>query len=226
MRAYGDVLLDDVRDRDRRDHRSVVESVRSQAAANPKALVVEHGPVRLTYGQLEAQANRLAHHLISSGLKPEAIVGLCLDHCVQFIVAELGILKAGAAYLPLDPTYPIERLSLLLKEAGVLFLITDSHQTPKLADGPWKTVHIDDEAQVFTKSSASDPAVKVEPNMPAYLIYTSGSTGTPKAVEVTHSNLMNLVRWHQRVFEISPKTERLSWLQWASTPRSGRFGHT
>ena len=204
MGTNDDAVLDDVTEWDQQDHRSVVELVRSQAAANPKALAVAHGPARLTYGQLDAQANRLAHHLMSLGLRRGGIVGLCLDHSIQFIVAALGVLKAGAAYLPLDPTYPTERLFLMLKEAGTLLVITDSHQLPNFANGPCQTVDID-EAQVFNTSSASDPAVSVAPNMLAYLIYTSGSTGKPKAVEVTHSNLMNLMLWHQRAFDISSK---------------------
>jgi len=203
MGANGNALLDDVAEWDQQDHRSVVELVRWQAAANPRALAVAHGPARLTYGQLDAQANRLARHLMSLGVRTDAIVGLCLDHSIQFIVAGLGILKAGAAYLPLDPTYPFERLSLMLREAGALLMIADSQQLPKFANGPYKIVDIDDEAHIFNTSSATDPAVSVVPNMLAYLIYTSGSTGKPKAVEVTHSNLMNLVLWHQRVFDIS-----------------------
>ncbi len=204
MGTNDDAVLDDIAEWDQQDHRSVVELVRSQAAANPEALAVAHGPARLTYGQLDAQANRLAHHLMSLDLKREAVVGLCLDHSIQFIVAALGVLKAGAAYLPLDPTYPNERLFLMLKEAGTQLLITGSRQLPEFANGPCQIVDID-EAQVFHASSASDPAVSVVPNMLAYLIYTSGSTGKPKAVEVTHGNLMNLVLWHQRVFDISPR---------------------
>src|SRR6267143_1907548 len=109
-----EISIVDVAEWDQQDHRSVVELVRWQAAANPRALAVAHGPARLTYGQLDAQANRLARHLMSLGVRTDAIVGLCLDHSIQFIVAGLGILKAGAAYLPLDPTYPFERLSWIL----------------------------------------------------------------------------------------------------------------
>jgi amino acid adenylation domain-containing protein len=183
----------------------VLDLVRSQAAANPEALAVAHGSARLSYGQLDAQANQLAHHLTSLGVQTEAVVGLCLDNSIQFIVAALGVLKAGAAYLPLDPTYPLERQYLMLKEAGAFLLITDSHHLPRFTNGPCNTVDIDDESHLLNTSSATDPAITVTPNMLAYLIYTSGSTGKPKAVEVTHGNLMNLVLWHQRVFDISPE---------------------
>ena len=205
MGTNGGALLDDIAEGDQQDHRSVLDLFRSQTAANPKALAVSHGSARLSYGQLDAKANQLAHHLTSLGATSEAVIGLCLDNSIQFIVAALGILKAGGAYLPLDPTYPVERLSLMLKEAGALLLITDSVQLPKFANVACQTVNIDDEALVFNTSSTTDPAVTVSPDRLAYLIYTSGSTGKPKAVEVTHGNLMNLVLWHQRVFDIRPE---------------------
>jgi non-ribosomal peptide synthetase component F len=205
METNDDALLDDVVEGDQQGRGSVVELVRSQAAANPDALAVADGSARLTYGQLNARANQLAHRLLSLELRTEAVVGLCLDQSIQFIVAAVGILKAGAAYLPVDPTYPFERISLMLREAGATLVITDSQQWRKFVNGPCQAVNIEDETQVFATSSATDPAVSVVPNMLAYLIFTSGSTGKPKAVEVTHSNLMNLVLWHQRVFDIIPK---------------------
>jgi amino acid adenylation domain-containing protein len=185
--------------------RHIGELVAAQAAANRQALAVAHGPAVLTYGELEASANQLAHHLLSLGLEPEATVGLCLGHSLNFVIAALGILKAGGAYLPLDPTYPLERLTLMLKDAGALFLVTDSRQQPCLANGPWKTVTLDGSAQVFSGGPTSAPAVSIKPSNLAYLIYTSGSTGSPKAVEISHGSLSNLVFWHQRVFGVSAK---------------------
>jgi amino acid adenylation domain-containing protein len=203
MGINGNVLLDRVSERNQQDHRSVVELVRAQAAANSKVLAVAQGDARLTYGQLDAQSNRMAHYLIALGVGPEVIVGIWLDHSIQFIVAALGILKAGGAYLPLDSTCPFERLSMMLRDAGAPVLIT-SHRLPELAKGSWTTVILEDIGPALGKVPATDPGLRIEPNTLAYLIYTSGSTGKPKGVEVTHSNLMNLVLWHQRVFEISP----------------------
>ena len=185
--------------------RCITELVTAQAAANTQALAVAHGSAVLTYGELEASANQLAHHLLSLGLEPEATVGLCLGHSFNFVIAALGILKAGGAYLPLDPTYPLERLTLMLKDAGALFLVTDSRQPPCLADGPWKTVTLDGDAQIFAGGPTSAPAVTIKPSNLAYLIYTSGSTGCPKAVEISHGSLLNLVFWHQRVFGVSAR---------------------
>jgi amino acid adenylation domain-containing protein len=185
--------------------RCLGELVTAQAAANTQALAVAHGSAVLTYGELEASANQLAHHLLRLGLEPEAVVGLYLGHSLNFVIAALGILKAGGAYLPLDPTQPRERLTLMLKDAGALFLVTDSRQQPCLANGPWKTITLDGDAQVFARGSISAPAVHIEPSDLAYLIYTSGSTGSPKAVEISHGSLLNLVFWHQRVFGVSAK---------------------
>src|SRR6267378_6892799 len=185
--------------------RCVGELVTAQAAANAQAIAVAHGSAVLTYGELEASANQLAHHLLSLGLEPEAAVGLCLVHSLNFVVAALGILKAGGAYLPLDPTYPLERLTLMLKDAGALFLVTDPRRHPCLANGPWKTVALAGDAQIFAGASTSAPAVPIKPSNLAYLIYTSGSTGCPKAVEISHGSLSNLVFWHQRVFCVSAR---------------------
>src|SRR5260370_4415317 len=183
----------------------VGEWATAQAAANAQAIAVAHGSAVLSYGELEASANQLAHHLLSLGLEREAEVGLCLGHSLSFEIAALGILKAGGAYLPLDPTYRLERLTLMLKDAGALFLVTDLPQQPCLANGPWKTVTLDGNAQVFAGGSTSAPAVPIKPSNLAYLIYTSGSTGRPKAVEISHGSLLNLVFWHQRVFGVSAR---------------------
>lgn len=189
---------------EKRDWQSAVHLIGSQAATNPDALAVARGSENLSYGDLDRQSNRFAHYLLSLGLEPGMTVGLCLDHCVSFIVAALGILKAGAAYLPLDPADPSERLSRMLEEAEVGLVITDRRRLGKLAREPWKTVEIGDRSQLFASFPTGLPAVNIWPSMLAYLIYTSGSTGKPKAVEVTHSNLMNLVLWHRRAFDIRP----------------------
>jgi len=187
-----------------RDNRCVVELFHSHASANPKALAVAQGSATLTYGELDARANLLARHLTCFSLGREAAVGLCLDHSLDFVVAALAILKAGAAYLPLDSTHPAERLCAMLKDAGARILITDSRHCQDLADGPWSTINLDDSEHVFSAKPAGAPKVRIEPDMLAYLIYTSGSTGKPKAVEVTHGNLMNLALWHRRAFDIAP----------------------
>jgi amino acid adenylation domain-containing protein len=183
--------------------RCVPALVSAQAAANSRALGIAQGSNCLTYGDLEARANQLAHHLLSLGLKQETPVGLCLGHSIDFVVGALAILKAGGAYLPLDPAYPLERLLLMLRDAGAGFLVTDSHQLPCLANGPWKIISLDGNAQVITRNFTTAPAVVIRPRDLAYLIYTSGSTGLPKAVEITHGSLLNLIFWHHLAFGVT-----------------------
>ena len=205
MRGNGGTLISDVHGKGQQFQRCITELVAAQAGANPQALAVARGSTHLTYAELEAGANQLARHLLSLGLEPETPVGLCLGHSLKFVIAALGILKAGGAYLALDPTYPVERLTLMLKDAGALFLVTDSRQLPCLAAGPWKTISIDGNARALARNPASAPSVYIKPGDLAYLIYTSGSTGRPKAVEISHGSLLKLVSWHQRVFGISAK---------------------
>ena len=183
--------------------RCVPALVSAQAAANPRALGIAQGSNRLTYGDLEARANQLAHHLLSLGLKQETPVGLCLGHSIDFVVGALAILKAGGAYLPLDPAYPLDRLLLMLRDAGAGFLVTDSHQLPCLANGPWKIVSLYGDAQVIARHSTAAPAVVIRPRDLSYLIYTSGSTGLPKAVEIAHGSLLNLIFWHHLAFGVT-----------------------
>src|SRR4029077_17915278 len=106
MQAFHDAFVCDIPSEDQRFQRGVGELVSAQAAANAQVLAVAHGSATLTYGELEASANRRAHPLLSFGLESEATVGLCLGHSLNFVIAALGILKAGGAYLPLDPTHP------------------------------------------------------------------------------------------------------------------------
>ncbi len=185
--------------------RCVTELVSAQAAANPRALAVAQGTASLSYAELERRSNQFARHLLSLGLASEAPVGLCLAHSIDFVVAALGTLKAGGAYLPLDPASPMERRILMLKDADATFLITNSRHLPCLASGPWKTINIDSDAGIIESNSPIAPAVPLKSRDLAYLIYTSGSTGLPKAVEITHGSLLNLITWHQRSFAITPE---------------------
>lgn len=175
----------------------------AKAAADPGAIAISQGSKSFSYRELEASANQLAHHLLSFGLSRETPVGLCLGHSIDFVVGALAILKAGGAYLPLDPTYPLERRLWMLKDAGAGLLVTDSQQLPSAANGPWKIISLDGDAQVIARNSTTAPPVVLRPRDLAYLIYTSGSTGLPKAVEITHGSLLNLVLWHQRAFGVT-----------------------
>ena len=159
----------------------------AQAARTPAATAVVFGDESLSYGELDARANRLAHHLRGLGVGPEVVVGLCVERSLEMVVGLVGILKAGGAYLPLDPAYPGERLAFMLDDARAPVLLTQAALRPQLPAAGARIVCLDSEWDTIARAPATAPAVALHPGNTAYVIYTSGSTGTPKAVSVTHA---------------------------------------
>ncbi|MER6917445.1 amino acid adenylation domain-containing protein, partial [Streptomyces sp. NPDC000594] len=155
-----------------------------QVGCRAGAVAVSFEGVSLTYGELNARANRLAHYLIGRGAGPERTVALMLPRSVEMVVAILGVLKSGAAYLPVDPEYPAERIAYMVEDARPLLTLD---VLPDLDGLP-----------------ESDPGVRIHPDHPAYTIYTSGSTGRPKGVVVTHKGIPNLVSSKIEGFAVSP----------------------
>src|SRR5205823_6314664 len=162
----------------------------AQAAQTPDAVAVVFEQEALSYAQLEARANQLAQHLRTLGVGAEAVVGLCLERSLEMVVGLIGILKAGGAYLPLDPSYPAERLCFMLADAGAAVLITHSGLRDRLGGHAARVVELDSEAAAIAAQPSSAPASAVRPQNLAYVIYTSGSTGTPKGVAVEHRHLL------------------------------------
>src|SRR6266404_1995059 len=147
----------------------------------------------LSYDELNRRANRLAHYLISRGAGPERLVGVCIERSIDLVVALLGILKSGAAYVPLDPSYPPDRLSLIAQNAELTLVLTQECLAKAFSGSVTATVCLDEQADEIAKASDQNPRVEMDSENPAYVIYTSGSTGTPKGVVVTHDNLMRLM---------------------------------
>lgn len=189
----------------------VAQMVAEQAASFPETMALKAGPQSMTYGDLDQNANRLAHYLISLGVGPESIVAICLDRSPQSIVSALATLKAGGAYLPLDPAYPRERLAFMLNDAQPLVLITNQEMAAQLPQGVSRVVNLERDRAAIECFSTASPANRSTSDDLAYVIYTSGSTGEPKGVEITHSSLMNLVSWHQRAFGVT-RADRASHL--------------
>ncbi len=175
----------------------------AQARRAPAAPAVEMGDDRLTYGQLDALAERLADRLRRAGVGPETIVGICLERSPLWVVAILGVLKAGGAYLPLDPDSPPERLRFLLADAAAPLLVTVQAMAPSLA-GSRATLLFLDEPVGMSAWVARNPTV-VSPQNLAYVIYTSGSTGKPRGVQVTHANVSRLLASTERYFDFGPE---------------------
>jgi amino acid adenylation domain-containing protein len=181
----------------------VTELIRVRAQLSPHALALASRHQTVTYGDMEAQADKLSQYLISIGVGPEVLVGVCLERGPAMVVAALAILKAGGAYLPLDLEYPIDRLRFMLDDAQAPVLITRPEIDKRIAKGRWKVVDIDAEEDWGPNDSKTPPTVRISAENLAYVIYTSGSTGRPKGVQITHGNLLNLVSWHNRAFSIS-----------------------
>jgi amino acid adenylation domain-containing protein len=182
---------------------NVPRRIACEASTRPNAIAVAGGSEVMTYAELELQANRLANCLVSAGAGQQSLVGLYLKRSPTFIVAALAALKSGAAYLPLDPDSPAERIAFMVRDAGVAAVITSENLRERLPDGPWQVVDVVRDAAQIRQHAARPPEAEIHPEDLAYVIYTSGSTGQPKGVEVRHSNLENLIRWHTRAFQIS-----------------------
>jgi len=183
----------------------VHDLVQLQASARPDSVALVSGNRHVTYGELNARANQLAHRLRSLGIGPDVPVGLCMERSVELPIAALGILKAGGAYVPLDPSYPARRLSMLLEDSGTPLVVTQPCVAGKLPAGKWETVFLDvDGLSGSAVESTVFPVANTKPENLAYIIFTSGSTGRPKGVQITHGNLLNLVTWHQHAFNVSP----------------------
>jgi amino acid adenylation domain-containing protein len=167
------------------------ELISAQAARTPDAVAVTGDDRRLTYRDLELGSNRLARRLLAEGLAREARVGILLERSPEMLIALLGVLKAGAAYVPLDPSHPAERMASLLASAGVTLVLTQetlAHCLRSAIDRP----------------SASPVTVQVQPGQLAYVLYTSGSTGAPKGVMVQHGSLVNYLTWCVGAYGLEP----------------------
>ncbi len=162
-----------------------------QAARSPEATALVFRQQRRSYRELNAEANRLAHHLRKNGVGPEVRVGLCVERSAEMIVGMLGILKAGGAYVPLDAEHPQASLSHQLAETEAPVLVTQQKLLGSLPPFGGKVVCLDTDAALFADEPDTDPAPNAVAQNLAYVIYTSGSTGTPKGVAVTHRNLVN-----------------------------------
>ncbi|MGW6985339.1 amino acid adenylation domain-containing protein [Streptomyces sp. NPDC054932] len=177
----------------------VHEVFEEQVARTPNGVALSFEGEELTYAELNARANRIAHVLRAKGAGPETLVGLCLERSLDLIPALLGILKSGAGYLPLDPANPADRLAYIVQDAAAPIVVTTSAQAPIL-DGRYEgeLLLLDDHADLITAQNDTNPQVTGSPENLIYTIYTSGSTGRPKGVALTHANVVRLLGTAQR----------------------------
>jgi amino acid adenylation domain-containing protein len=174
----------------------------AQVARTPDAIAVVYEGVQLSYGELNARANRLAHYLRGQGVGPEVQVGLCLERSLEMVVALLGVLKAGGAYVPLDPSYPGERLAYMLEDAAPAIVLTQQSLMDRLPASGIPVLCLDTQAQQLAELPSERPEVEVHGGNLAYVIYTSGSTGRPKGVGVPHAGIVNRLEWMQDAYSL------------------------
>jgi amino acid adenylation domain-containing protein len=182
--------------------RSVSQLISRQATENPDHIALGDSSMQLTYGELDNRANQLAHRLKKLGVAANTAVAVCVRRSPLAALASLAVMKAGAAYLPIDSNYPRERLSFILSDSRTSIVLSDSTVAGKLPEGNWRLLLLDREDLAGRTPDALE-ATEISPDHLAYVIYTSGSTGTPKGVEITHANLMNLVCWYQKAFAVT-----------------------
>ncbi|QLE40070.1 amino acid adenylation domain-containing protein [Nostoc sp. C052] len=163
----------------------------AQVDLTPYAVAIQQADEQLTYRELSDRANQLAHHLQSLGVKPETLVGICVERSLEMIVGLLGILKAGGAYIPLDPAYPQERLTDILEDTQLSILLTQERFQDRLPNYAGKIICLDTDWLEIAQHSTANPINEVQLHNLAYMIYTSGSTGKPKGVMIEQRSLTN-----------------------------------
>ncbi|BAY78557.1 amino acid adenylation [Nostoc linckia NIES-25] len=201
-------------------HKCIHQLFEEQVELTPDVVAVEFGNQQLTYKQLNYRANQLAHYLRSLGVKPDVLVGLCVERSLEMVIGLLAILKAGGAYVPLDPEYPSDRLSFILDDTQVKVLLTQQLLIDRLPPNQAKLhfdcaqykVCLDTDAELISQCSQDNVISGVQPNNLVYIIYTSGSTGQPKGIAMSQLALCNHILWHRDNLKIT----RAKTLQFAS----------
>jgi amino acid adenylation domain-containing protein/thioester reductase-like protein len=167
--------------------------VERQVLETPAAIAVTFQGQQLTYQELNQKANQLAHYLQSLGVKPETLVGVCIERSLEMLIALLAVLKAGGAYVPLDPSYPTDRLAFMLEDSELPILLTEQAQLANLPQSAARVVVLETDRQEIDRQKLDNVTSAVTPDNVAYTIYTSGSTGKPKGVQVLHGGVVNFL---------------------------------
>jgi amino acid adenylation domain-containing protein/thioester reductase-like protein len=165
----------------------------NQALLNPDAIAVVFQDEQLTYQELNNKANQVAHYLQSLGVKPETFVGVCIERSLEMVIALLGVLKAGGAYIPLDPSYPSDRIAFMIEDSLLPIVLTKQAQLKNLPQHSAQVVVLENEWAAIEQYSSDNPVSDVTTDNTSYTIYTSGSTGKPKGVQILHRTVINLL---------------------------------
>ncbi len=182
--------------------KTIVDLFEQQVSVTPDNIAVVFKDQQLTYREFNCQANQIAHYLQSKGVKPEVLVGICVERSVEMVIGLLGILKAGGAYVPLDPDYPQARIAYMLNDSAAPLLLTQSHLKKQLFELEFECVVVCLDEVDFAVYETENPVVSRFATDLVYVIYTSGSTGMPKGAGVFHKGVINLVYWFVTTFQL------------------------
>jgi amino acid adenylation domain-containing protein len=180
----------------------VHDLIEQQVERTPETVAVTFGDSALTYSELNARANQVARRIGELGVGPDSLVGICVERSLEMVVGLIGILKAGAAYVPIDPEYPRDRIEFMLSDVSPAVVLTQCRLVSTLPAHPGHVLCLDDPDGEATKPSRANLGVQVPPSALAYGIFTSGSTGKPKCALNTHAGIVNLVRWMQQTYPL------------------------
>ena len=180
-------------------HKTIQALFEEQVALNPHATAVEFEDRQLSYVALNEQANRVAHRLLRLGVGRETLVGLCMERSAELIVGILAILKAGGVYVPLDPDYPYQRLSFMIRDSGMQLIVAHAPTAGQLAPSlrQARVCWIDSSEAATVEDCTSDPKSGAAADDLAYVMYTSGATGNPEGVMIPHRGVVRLVSKHE-----------------------------
>jgi amino acid adenylation domain-containing protein len=173
----------------------------AQVKRTPDAIALTFAESSLTYSELNDKANHLANHLVGLGVGPESLVAICVERSIEMVVGILGIIKSGAAYVPMDPAYPKERLAFMLADTGAPIILTQERILGNLPDHNSRVVCLDTGWEAVARETKQLPLVNATADNLAYIIYTSGSTGRPKGVAIEHRNAVALLYWARDIFD-------------------------
>src|ERR1700682_2700481 len=184
--------------------RCIHQLFEDQVKRTPDVVAVVFGSDRVTYAELNARANQLAHYLLRLGVAPETRVAICVDRSIEMIVGLLGILKAGGVYVPLEPTHPKERLSFMIEDSQAQLVLTQNYLLQSLPTLDALVVALDADAHEIARQERENPSVTIAAENGAHVIYTSGSTGRPKGVVSAHRSSVNRFAWMWREYPFAP----------------------
>ena len=179
------------------------ELFEAQVQRTPDVVAVVFEDESLTYAELNTRANQLAHYLHSQGVGPDVLVGICMERSIEMVVGLLGILKAGGAYLPLDPSYPRDRIHFMIQDSQISVLLSLGQLASQLPQHQAQVIDLDQNWPQIAQESAAPFDVEITTDALAYMIYTSGSTGKPKGAMISHQAIVNHMHWMQTTFPIA-----------------------